>query len=54
METPKHDKFFEELSKRAKPGFQTELLKAYMSSPNKDTIEKFLEERRKNPTQAVS
>jgi hypothetical protein len=48
------DKFLEELMKRTKPGFQTELLKAYINSPNQATIENFLEERRNNPPQAVS
>jgi hypothetical protein len=54
IKIPHTDKFLEELIKRTKPGFQTELLQAYMLSPNQATLEKFLDERRDNPTQVVS
>ena len=51
---PDTEEFLEELVKRAKPGFQTDLLNTYIKSPTQDTIEKFLDERRNNPPQAES
>jgi len=48
------EEFIEELVKRAKPGFQTDLLNTYINSPTQDTIDKFLNERRNNPPQAES
>ena len=54
IKIPHTDKFLEELIKRTKPGFPTELLQAYMLSPNQATLEIFLDERRNDQTQAES